>query len=1140
MKTIKAKRLATLLISLIMMLSLVPTAAIAAPTSERYGFSAISTLENSENLMWAYNILKNSVENCEETISFQDSSGLSITEAELDMVLEVYRNDNPQHFWLGRECTLSFSNSCVVNKISPTYTMTGSDLTAAKAAFNTAVETALAGITPDMSQFEIELYLHDYLADRVDYVLDAPNAHNAYGALVEGKAVCEGYARAFQYLLMQAGISSYVVTGTSRGEDHAWNLVRIDGEYYHVDLTWDDASKKDANCYAYFNVTTAQLEEDHTIAEQVYAIPTCTATAANYFKVNGGEMAAADMDTICRMLDAGNLFARVYVTGDTDAFVEWFTSNVNKIVRTMGITNAKGYSYFNLGREYHLRISGDYTHVHDMTHVEAVAATCHTPGNVEYWTCTKCGKTYADVNGEQELTTVQTQIEPANHDGGTEVRNAVKATCEKTGYTGDTYCKGCDANLSTGTVIPKAHTTTHVAEVPATCKDTGAKAHWHCTTCNKNFIDKAGTTALSDLTLAKDPSNHVGGTTIKGEASATCTADGYTGDTHCLGCDAKLVTGTVIPRAHTMTHVAAVPATCMSTGTAEHWHCSACDKNFKDKAGSTELSDLTLPIDPNNHVGGNRKENENDPGCDHPGYTGDIYCVSCDVKIADGQNIPAGHVTSLVSEIPATCKDTGVKAHWHCSRCDKNFEDKKGVTELLDLTLAKDSANHAGNTELRGKIDPTCKANGYTGDVYCLACGELVRRGSDIPTSHVLTLVPAKTPTCENTGNKAYWQCSCGKVYDNDEARTALTSVDTCKLTKDPDNHVGFKTEWSMDANNHWHACTACSAGKNALAAHVFDNSCDTTCNICGHIRKINHTPNTEYSHNDSGHWKVCFVCGKTIEALETHKGGNATCIAKAICSICGQPYGAFGAHSASNWRQTKAPSFTESGEKTGTCDVCKKDVIATIPMLTMPMDGTDSGNTKLSKAELNSVPAELTGIEELNTLDKIRDVLFKAIQQQKRSVSGHNTEYYDVTVMIAGPGGEYTPLIPDNLPESGEVTVLLAYPEGTNKTDFTFYASHIITDARYGKVGSVEVPTVKATDAGLEITIHGTSPVSLGWHKTSNSRPDRPTNTAPDTTVEKHTSAATGDMGILAYILCSTSSLGLVAVLASSKRRRH
>lgn len=115
MKTIKAKRLAAFLISLVMMLSLIPTTALAAPTSERYGSTAISQLENGENLQWAYDILKNGVENSAETISFQDGSGHSITSKELDAVLEVYRNDYPQHFWLGKQYTVHTNGGTVMS-----------------------------------------------------------------------------------------------------------------------------------------------------------------------------------------------------------------------------------------------------------------------------------------------------------------------------------------------------------------------------------------------------------------------------------------------------------------------------------------------------------------------------------------------------------------------------------------------------------------------------------------------------------------------------------------------------------------------------------------------------------------------------------------------------------------------------------------------------------------------------------------------------------------------------------------------------------------------------------------------------------------------------------------------------------------
>lgn len=90
-------------------------------------------------------------------------------------------------------------------------------------------------------------YFHDYLINNCEYDLEAsqsnsttyPNAFNAYGALIEGKAVCEGYANAFKMLCDAAGIESYVVTGVLNGP-HAWNYVRLDGALYLVDCTSDD------------------------------------------------------------------------------------------------------------------------------------------------------------------------------------------------------------------------------------------------------------------------------------------------------------------------------------------------------------------------------------------------------------------------------------------------------------------------------------------------------------------------------------------------------------------------------------------------------------------------------------------------------------------------------------------------------------------------------------------------------------------------------------------------------------------------------------------------------------------------------------------------------------------------------------
>ena len=142
-------------------------------------------------------------------------------------------------------------------------------------------------------------------------------------------------------------------------------------------------------------------------------------------------------------------------------------------------------------------------------------------------------------------------IDANNHTGNEEIRGAAEATCTQDGYTGDTYCRDCDALLSTGTVIPA---TGHTGGT-ATCKDSAV-----CEVCHKPYGEK-------------DAANHVGGTEVRGKKDATCTAAGYTGDTYCKDCNALLSTGTVIPATgHT-----GGTATCLRRA-----KCEVCGERYGD------------------------------------------------------------------------------------------------------------------------------------------------------------------------------------------------------------------------------------------------------------------------------------------------------------------------------------------------------------------------------------------------------------------------------------------------------------------------------------------------------------------------------------------------------------------------------
>ena len=207
------------------------------------------------------------------------------------------------------------------------------------------------------------------------------------------------------------------------------------------------------------------------------------------------------------------------------------------------------------------------------------------------------------VNGGYPVLSWQTS--DCKHTGGTEIKDAKDATCTENGYTGDTYCKDCEAKLESGTVIPAAG---HKGGT-ATCKDKAV-----CEVCQQPYGEL-------------DKNNHTGGTEIKDAKDATCTENGYTGDTCCKGCGAKLESGKVIPAAghkggtatckdkalcevcrqpygeldkgnHAdLKKVDAKKATYTKEGNITYWYCDDCGKYYSDAEATREITkaDTVIP-----------------------------------------------------------------------------------------------------------------------------------------------------------------------------------------------------------------------------------------------------------------------------------------------------------------------------------------------------------------------------------------------------------------------------------------------------------------------------------------------------------------------------------------------------------------
>ena len=112
------------------------------------------------------------------------------------------------------------------------------------------------------------------------YDLRAPNNQSAYSALVTGASVCAGYAKAFQYIMMKLNIPCYYCVGFA-GEDHAWNLIRLDGKFYNVDVAWDDPEGNEAGTYNYdyFNLSDRAILKDHRRTEMAVYLPVAMESA---------------------------------------------------------------------------------------------------------------------------------------------------------------------------------------------------------------------------------------------------------------------------------------------------------------------------------------------------------------------------------------------------------------------------------------------------------------------------------------------------------------------------------------------------------------------------------------------------------------------------------------------------------------------------------------------------------------------------------------------------------------------------------------------------------------------------------------------------------------------------------------------
>jgi transglutaminase-like putative cysteine protease len=261
----------------------------------------------------------------------------SVADDEALAVISTFLSENPLYYWAKFDLIHSPESRAVRLNL----TLPAGEIARRQDVISARANELIAGILA-RSDFEKALAIHDTLAvagyDRDGDSADSPNL---YGVLVEGKAICNGYAAGFHYLAGLAGLESVVLEGVStRGIPHAWNAVRLDGSWHYVDVTWDRPLNPDDGVYHDYFLMSAQETNRERIWEagQYPEPPDPSGGFAGYYERMGYAVSGPPGDSAVSRLagifykqlaatelpcQARPVFLELKVSGGTQEYEAW-------------------------------------------------------------------------------------------------------------------------------------------------------------------------------------------------------------------------------------------------------------------------------------------------------------------------------------------------------------------------------------------------------------------------------------------------------------------------------------------------------------------------------------------------------------------------------------------------------------------------------------------------------------------------------------------------------------------------------------------------------------------------------------------------------------------------------------------------
>lgn len=247
--------------------------------------------------------------------------------------------------------------------------------------------------------------------------------------------------------------------------------------------------------------------------------------------------------------------------------------------------------------------------------------------------------------------------------------------------------------------------------------------------------------------------------------------------------------------------------------------------------------------------------------------------------------VVCNHHLEYVNAVAATCTENGSIAHYKCPDCGKLFGDNYAAEELTAdaIVTAIDSSNHAYETEIDGQKNATEDTEGFTGNVKCSGCKQIIKAGTSIPAlahQHTgITHHKAVPATCLKEGSVEYWTCSsskCRGIYYGDvQCKSILNTVVTAK---DPAGHT-METEL---VNFKQVTCT-----ENGYTGDTVYSCCGTLVSGGEKVSAQGHQVSDVWVIEDTVHYKVCSVCHSEVMYSE-HSAAGATCTEDSVCAVCG------------------------------------------------------------------------------------------------------------------------------------------------------------------------------------------------------------------------------------------------------------